>query len=409
VSATPDAGPVLPTGKPAKSPARAERLLLAAIGLESEFTLTIDGRPRRPESVFGAPTAFLGHESMHRTGTSYHLRTGGAVYFDTGVIEVATPAIEIERGCAARAGRSLWEGILEVRSGLDRWESRTGRIAALSGFSAHYNVSFELPPHERGSERTVERLALLLTHLLPVPVMLLATNRRSTGVGVRPRGDRIEVTVDFTPSPALMIATATFIVGVTREVMRWPSFDLAALDHRRLPRIAGFRPVPHTSRIGWLAHRSSYPRDPFATDPDDRSWELTDGTHASLRSIANRITRAFWHPIRRVSDPFTFRMIGSVVQGRAPSLLDLDDRPAEYDDVGRLCTWDHLFPERVLSRSRYERVLIRAISGRRLRVGGRWFLPVGMRGWSIVLFRDEESGERLAIPIDALVPYLDRW
>jgi hypothetical protein len=409
VSASPDAGPVLPTAKPAKSPARAERLLLAAIGLEAEFTLTIDGRPRRPESVFGAPTAFLGHGSMHRTGTSYHLRTGGAVYFDTGVIEVATPAIEIERGCAARAGRSLWEGILEVRSGLDRWESRTGRIAALSGFSAHYNVSFELPPHERGSERTVERLALLLTHLLPVPVMLLATNRRSTGVGVRPRGDRIEVTVDFTPSPALMIATATFIVGVTREVMRWPSFDLAALDHRRLPRIAGFRPVPHTSRIGWLAHRSSYPRDPFATDLDDRSWELTDGTHASLRSIANRITRAFWHPIRRVSDPFTFRMIGSVVQGRAPSLLDLDDRPAEYDDVGRLCTWDHLFPERVLSRSRYERVLIRAISGRRLRVGGRWFLPVGMRGWSIVLFRDEESGERLAIPIDALVPYLDRW
>ena len=32
--------------------------------------------------------------------------------------------------------------------------------------------------------------------------------------------------------------------------------------------------------------------------------------------------------------------------------------PKEYEDVGRLCLWDDLFPERVLRRSRYERVLV---------------------------------------------------
>jgi hypothetical protein len=69
----------------------------------------------------------------------------------------------------------------------------------------------------------------------------------------------------------------------------------------------------------------------------------------SLRGIAGRITRHFWHPIRRLSDPFTFRLIGSVMRGRAPSLLDLDDRPPEYEDVGRLCTWDNLFPEHELT------------------------------------------------------------
>ena len=83
-----------------------DRLLLAAVGMESEFALVVDEVPSRPEEIFGDPRSFLGSDLMHRVGTSYHLRTGGAVYFDTGVVEVATPVIEIRRGCAARAGRA---------------------------------------------------------------------------------------------------------------------------------------------------------------------------------------------------------------------------------------------------------------------------------------------------------------
>jgi hypothetical protein len=89
------------------------------------------------------------------------------------------------------------------------------------GFSAHYNVSFDLDAAQQANGRSVERVAELLTHILPAPIMLLAANRRSTGIGVRPRADRIEVTADFTPSPALMIATGTLIVGIVREVMKW--------------------------------------------------------------------------------------------------------------------------------------------------------------------------------------------
>ena len=134
-----------------------------------------------------------------------------------------------------------------------------------------------------------------------------------------------------------------------------------------------------------------------------------DGRTLPLREIAGEITHQFWRPIRRISDPFTFRMIGSVIRGRAPSLLDLPDRPREYDDVGRLCSWDNLFPERALSRSRYERVLIRAISGRELNLNGRDYIPVGMRGWSAVVFKDSGSGARITLPVDTLVRYLDRW
>src|SRR5262245_23978296 len=202
-----------------------QRLQLAAIGMEAEFGVVLDDDPVKPEEIFGDPRAFIRGPLMHRTGTSYHLPTGGAVYFDTGVIELATPVIEIERGCAARAGRSLWESIRFVRAELDGWERRTLRDARLSGFSTHYNISFELSAGERGRRRTVDKLALLLAYILPVPVMLLATNRRSTGVGVRPRGNRVEITVDFTPSAALMIATGTLITGIARRVMAWSSFE----------------------------------------------------------------------------------------------------------------------------------------------------------------------------------------
>lgn len=390
-------------------PLASQRLSLAAIGMEAEFTLNIDGEPRRPEDIFGTPREFIRGALMHRQGTSYHLPTGGAVYFDTGVIEVATPVIEIERGCAARAGRSLWEAIRFVREELNDWDRRNGHTSRLGGFSAHYNVSFDLPDGEQRNGRTVEQLAELLTHILPVPVMLLATNRRSTGVGVRPRSDRIEITVDFTPSASLMIATGTLIVGVVREVMMWPTYELDELERRGIPVIAGFRPVPHTSRQGLLARFTCYPANPFTCDIDAAIWQTADHGTLSLRAIAGRITRHFWRSIRRLSDPFTFRLIGSVMRGRSPSLLELDDRPEEYDDVGRLCAWDDLFPPQQLERSRYERVLIRAISGRQLRLAGRRLTPVGMSGWAAVVFREHGSGRRRTIGIDDLVGHLEDW
>jgi hypothetical protein len=228
-------------------------------------------------------------------------------------------------------------------------------------------------------------------------------------VGVRPRGDRIEITVDFTPSAELMIATGTLITGIVREVMTWPSFRLTELEAHDIPVIDGYHPVPHTTRKGWLAHFDCYPANPFTCDIDADSWTTRSGQRVSLRTIAGRITRVFWRSIRRLSDPFTFRLIGSVMRGRAPSLLDLPDRPPEYEDVGRLCDWDDLFPPNQLRRSRYERVLIRAISGQKLRLFGHWFTPVGMRGWSQVVFKRDGERSQHYFSIDYLLHHLDDW
>ena len=379
----------------------------AAIGLEAEFALLLDDVQVRPEDIFGSPRAFIRGDMMHRRGTSYHLPTGGAIYFDTGVIEIATPVIEIERGCAARAGRSLWEAIHLVRCELDDWQQRDGREPRLVGFSTHYNVS--LDEARREPARSAEQLAWLLAHILPVPVMLLATNRRSTGVGVRPRGDRIEITVDFTPSPALMVATAATITGIVRAVMQWESFDLAEMERRGIPRIAGYVPVPHTTRRGWLAHFTCYPDNPFTSDIDRVTWPTTDGRVRSLRGLAATIFRRFARAIHAVADPFTYRFVRRVLRGDAPSLLELDDRPGEYEDVGRSCTWEELFPARWVAHSPYERVLIRAIAGQRLNLFGRWYTPVAMDGWSRVVFRRDDDRTRHTFPIDFLRERLHAW
>ena len=386
---------------------------MSALGIEAEFVVVMDGSPVRPEDVFGSPRRIVRGPLMHRTGRSYHLPTGSAMYFDTGVIELATPMIELERGCAARAGRSLWESILFLRRELDAWQAGHGRDVNLVGFSTHYNVSFDVPTsHDAG--RTVEKLALLLMYILPAPVMLLAANRQSTGIGVRPRGNRIEITADFTPDAALMIATATLVVGIVKDVMSWPSYDISILDAPAqvdVPRFRGFTPVPHSSRKGWVARYSCFPENPFPAHVDDDRWDVQNGEPISLREIAGRVTKRFWPSIRRYADPFTLRLIGDVMAGRAPSLLEMADRPPAYESVGRLCAWEEsLFPEHELPRSRYERVLIRAIHGDRLHLGaGEWYKPTGMRGWTHVIFRRERDRSKHVFSLDYLLRHLDDW
>lgn len=382
------------------------RISQAAVGLESEFTMLLDGEPAKPEEVFGSPTAFVREPMMHRTGRSYHLPTGGAVYFDTGVIEVATPMIELEPGCAARAGRSLWEGIQFLRTELNAWEERSGHSVQLAGFSAHYNVSFDLPKKELGPHRNVQKLAVLLTYILPVPVMLLAANRDSTGIGVRPRTNRIEITADFTPDPALLIATATLIVAVVREVMQWPSYELDQLAHCDFPVLRHFAPVPHSSRKGWVANVECFPQNPFRCDVDAKIWETRDGNLRSLREIGQRTTRAFAPSIRYFADPLSRGLIGAVMRGEAGSLLDLPQRPETYNDVGRACCWNNRYCDRKLSRSRYERVLMRAIARKPIVINGEDYVPTGMRGWSHVVMRRESDDERAVLSLDEMVEHL---
>lgn len=375
------------------------------IGLEAEFTLLVNGQPELPEEVFGTPRKLVGKGHQERQGKSVQLPTGGALYFDTGVIEVATPIIEIEPSCTLRAVRSLWEQLEYLRGVLDQWEKKTGHTFALQGFSAHYNVSFQQDP--AAPWRSAEKLALLLCHILPVPVMLLAANRRSTGIGVRPRGNRIEVTTDFTPDPDLMIATASLITGIVRQVMMWPDYELSQLDQRGIPRIEGLTPRRHTSRIGWLARKDRFPKNPFTADTLALDWHLTDGRRSSLRLLAREVANPFRGAIRAITPPAAFEHVFAVIDGRARSLLDFPDRPPEYDDAGRVIRWNRR-AHRKLPRSRYERVILQMLSGRPLNTPAGRLKPMRMRGWYEVVFRGPRSGKQRTFTLDELASRLPK-
>src|SRR5947207_15659668 len=75
----------------------------AVFGLEAEFNLLVNGRRRRPEKVFGDSCRLVRRRMIPRAGKSFQLPAGGATYFDTGVIEVATRIVALERGCRYRA------------------------------------------------------------------------------------------------------------------------------------------------------------------------------------------------------------------------------------------------------------------------------------------------------------------
>jgi hypothetical protein len=282
---------------------------------------------------------------------------------------------------------------------LDAWEQRSGNRLRLQGFSQHFNVS--VPPGSALTEAGLRQAALLLTYILPVPMMLLAANRLSTGVGVRPRRDRVEVTVDFTPDPDLMIAAAALATALVLAVLRWQNHDLQQLRERRVPVIAGFRPRRHTSRKGWLARADRFPRNPFASDPGAPDWLLTDGRTLSLRQIAREIAEPFRNEIRAVTDEAGAEHIFAVFDGRARSLMDFPERPPRYEDVGRTVDWNRR-TMRILPRSAYERVIHHVLEHRRVRMEGITYIPERMLGWYEISFRELKTGRRRIFNLDEL-------
>jgi hypothetical protein len=142
-----------------------------------------------------------------------------------------------------------------------------------------------------------------------------------------------------------MAATTALIVGVVREVISWPSYRLEDVERMPIPLIAGVEPGKHATRKGWLARAQHFPRNPFQAQLDERIWETRNGERLSLREIALGTAMYFRDSIRRYADPFSYRLLFSILRGETPSLLDLPDRPAAYDDVGRETRWGSVLPD----------------------------------------------------------------
>src|SRR5437588_613066 len=93
-------------------------LKMPVIGMESEFNVWLDEVEIDPKKYWKHPSAFIDRELLPREKSSLQLPTGGAVYFDRGVIEVVTPVIELGPHSTARMVRNRWEQIGFVREAM---------------------------------------------------------------------------------------------------------------------------------------------------------------------------------------------------------------------------------------------------------------------------------------------------
>ena len=67
------------------------------------------------------------------------------------------------------------------------------------------------------------------------------------------------------------------------------------------------------------------------------------------------------------------------------------------------------FPDRRLTRSAYEQVFLKLVSGGTLRIGSETYRPVGMIGWDQAVFRRESDGKRRLLSIDQLLRRMNDW
>jgi hypothetical protein len=209
------------------------------------------------------------------------------------------------------------------------------------------------------------------------------------------------VTADFTPDPALMLATCAFVAGAVETVLRWEDFGLRQLNRHGISRITPFRLRKHSSRRGWRITADSLRQNPFTADVSAPLWKLRDGRMLSLRAIATEIFIPFRRRIRRISDFNTLEHIAAVFAGDARSLLDFDKRPENYDDVGRAIDWGRRM--RRWSPSKYEKVIHRVIAREPIRIGQKRYRVDRMNGWYQVDFREVGSKRRRTFNLDELV------
>ena len=67
------------------------------------------------------------------------------------------------------------------------------------------------------------------------------------------------------------------------------------------------------------------------------------------------------------------------------------------------------FPDRRLTRSAYEQVFLKLVSGGKLRLGDDVYRPVGMKGWYHAIFKRESDGEERLLTIDQLLRKMGDW
>ena len=63
----------------------------------------------------------------------------------------------------------------------------------------------------------------------------------------------------------------------------------------------------------------------------------------------------------------------------------------------------------LVERSRFEQIVMHALSGDKLRLDGSDYTPTGMQGWSRIVFRNDADGTRRVMQLEDLLEHLPEW
>ena len=62
-----------------------------------------------------------------------------------------------------------------------------------------------------------------------------------------------------------------------------------------------------------------------------------------------------------------------------------------------------------MTRSAYESVFLKLVSGEKLKIGTDQYTPVGMKGWYHAIFRRDSDGRERLLTIDQLLLKMNDW
>jgi len=95
---------------------------------------------------------------------------------------------------------------------------------------------------------------------------------------------------------------------------------------------------------------------------------------------------------------------------RGTSLIpDSPNRERRRANDRRRKSYNIPFPDRRLTRSAYEQVFLKLVSGGKLRVGDDLYSPIGMKGWYHAIFRRDSDGTERLLTIDQLLQKMNDW
>ncbi|MFA5084007.1 MAG: hypothetical protein WC475_01300 [Candidatus Paceibacterota bacterium] len=180
------------------------------IGIENEFQLMRGNRYLDFENYFKRLEKKYGKKHFNIYETAIRTVSGTSIYNDGNEPELCIPPVKIEKGAATNASDLLYLARKELVDFVN--PSKDGNGLSLIGFTSHFSITNPLKLDESKADHQCDDCARIMDYAA-VPYSLFCLNPTSTGIGLRPKFNRLELLGDFVPDIDQNRAFLNFYMG----------------------------------------------------------------------------------------------------------------------------------------------------------------------------------------------------